>query len=364
MAIGRMLGYPACCLNFFEDTWVAGSIDGTWQQLGAAGEERDSGMVVRGGAIAHTLHRHVGVRAVFHLPCSMHCEKSKGLAERHLELADSIGFGEEVAWTREILEWPVRWSARNAIAELVSPIHRTVARTDPGPGIRLARYEGQAYPDEGARGNRFPFRAEPCKPERVLEVYKKMGRLRNEVAVANGFGSYDAMLSAHQAVVRVAAAAKERLPADYRMRRTWDLGGGTGTLLVAIAEWFEQCPEMICVDRNAEALAIGRRAHGDSVRFVHADIIRMRAELADATNADVLILMPGRLLEQGHRYATELLAAVKRWPGMVIAYQYGDSQTAMPGLLSLAREWWTTRDVVVGGQHGFAVMPTLGDTMH
>jgi hypothetical protein len=154
-------------------------------------------------------------------------------------------------------------------------------------------------------------------------------------------------------------ATKASIPSDYRVRDIWDLGGGTGTLLRLVGDLLgKPWRQSICVEVNAAAVAIGRRVYGAGIEFRHANIVRFTEALGEATREDVLIIMPGRLLEMITCYASKVLDAVRRWPGLVVVYQYADTQSAMPGLLALARDWWPSRRVYDAQEGVLVVGPT------
>jgi hypothetical protein len=75
--VRTLLGYPACCRDFFEEVWVKEKfIDTTWPMAcnTQAKKEIDSHIVeVDGPVQANVLLRWLGVRAVSHLPCRFDC---------------------------------------------------------------------------------------------------------------------------------------------------------------------------------------------------------------------------------------------------------------------------------------------------
>src|SRR5678816_1000622 len=67
--VGRLLGFPACCRAFFERTWAQGTEDTTWQMA----------RPTEGPDECNILARWLGIRWVFHLPCSFRCEETRQL---------------------------------------------------------------------------------------------------------------------------------------------------------------------------------------------------------------------------------------------------------------------------------------------
>ena len=122
----------------------------------------------RGAQLANILWRWLGVRAVPHLPCRFDCGETIQFAERLLLVAERAGFTDEVNWIREILSWPVEWSALHGIAEVKTPILRLSTRTDATASKYVIRWTGTSYPQDGATGLRFPYRG----PARLVTVGK------------------------------------------------------------------------------------------------------------------------------------------------------------------------------------------------
>ena len=159
---GQLLGYPACCRAFFREVWVEQKfVDTTWPMAErtpeAEGGERT--IDIKGTPPeANILLRWLGVRAVPHLPHSFSCPKTVEFGRQLLALGEASGFAEEVAWIREMLRWPVEWSALHGIAIIVTPVVKISTRTDATAEKYVVRYHGDLYPEEGARGLVFPFR--------------------------------------------------------------------------------------------------------------------------------------------------------------------------------------------------------------
>jgi hypothetical protein len=77
-SMGRLLGFPACCIAFFRTTWVEDAcVDTTWAMAAGSASADESGRQIEIDADtpfqANILWRWMGVRAVPHLPCSFTC---------------------------------------------------------------------------------------------------------------------------------------------------------------------------------------------------------------------------------------------------------------------------------------------------
>ncbi len=159
-AIGRLLGHPSCCTEFFRRVWVGdGMMDTTWPMaLASAGPQHDGrALTVSGAAEANILWRWVGLRGVPHLPCGFDCPDTVALGRQCLDVGRRAGFSEEMAWLEEILSWPVEWSALHGIAKIRTPILKVATSTDATAVAYVVRRRGESYPLEGARGQRFPY---------------------------------------------------------------------------------------------------------------------------------------------------------------------------------------------------------------
>jgi hypothetical protein len=137
--IGNLLGYPSCCRRFFLRVRVEQQcVDTTWAMMTASvGDAGDGSRItdercatVFGPFETNVLWRQLGIRPVPHLPCKADCAESRRLAEALLDVGTRHGYGTEVAWMKEILAWPVEWSALHGIAEIKTPILRISTRTD------------------------------------------------------------------------------------------------------------------------------------------------------------------------------------------------------------------------------------------
>jgi hypothetical protein len=202
--IGTLLGYPGCCRDFFTRVWsVERWFDTTWPMADPGGDVR--------GAV-NVLWRWHGVRAVSHLPCSFACEASLALQTQMLALWHRR-WPDEGRWLAEILSWPVEWTALHGLAELRTPITRTVVPTDATATRLVVNFRGPGYPVEGAAGARFPHRT--TRQATPLRVVARSNPHHN------GFASLAAMQAAHAPLLSRAGGPYETIV---------DLGCGDGTL--------------------------------------------------------------------------------------------------------------------------------------
>ncbi|HTW35969.1 MAG TPA: hypothetical protein VMD53_15220 [Rhizomicrobium sp.] len=161
-AMGALLGYPRCCRAFFQAAYVESRIaDYTWL-IGRATRDahvRDSEVSVPATAETNILLRRLGIRALPHFPCTFACELSIELSGKMTALASSLGYGDEMRQLNEMLDWPLRWTARHGIAEVLTPVLKFVTHSHPTRETFALNWLGETVPAQAARGLRFPFRS-------------------------------------------------------------------------------------------------------------------------------------------------------------------------------------------------------------
>jgi hypothetical protein len=162
-ALAGLLGVPACC-GAHRRMWAAQAIDPTWPIAAGGpphdriGDENDRRVDIEGPWQTNILWRWLAVCAVPHLPCTLGCDASREVADRLNELGRQAGYDQEMDWMREILSWPVEWTALHGIAIVSTPILKISARTDATDRKFTVRRHGETYPTEGATGLCFPYR--------------------------------------------------------------------------------------------------------------------------------------------------------------------------------------------------------------
>jgi hypothetical protein len=205
--IGQLLGFPSCCVEFFQRTWAAG----VKETVHAMGDPN-------GPVECNILGRWLGIRWVTHLPCSFACEASRQVGLSFRSIVDR----ETAATVDEVLSWPVEWNALHGMAEIKMPVVKVVASTTYTPAKVTVRRPGTRWPVEGARGLVFPY------TERERLAPKAMTFLRPS---DNGFQSTAAMDAAHAMLLGA-------LRADRPLGRVVDLGCGNGLLLQKVKDEF------------------------------------------------------------------------------------------------------------------------------
>jgi len=340
-AIGELLGYPACCRDFFRRTWVdEGMVDTTWPMAVASGPVEDDTVDVGGPPVANILWRWVGARAVPHLPCRTDCAATVAFGEALLAVGRAAGFVAEMDWLEEVLSWPVEWSALHGIAEIKTPVLRVSTRTDATPVRYTVRRRGSGFPAEGARGLASPYEA-PVK----LRVTETRGYQRGiehgaEPQVIhddwyhldNGFSSRLGMRDAHRPLVAAAASAL-----DGSGGAVIDLGCGNGALLAALRAVAPRVDPW-GVERDPAKIAHAALLHPD-----HAPQLIVGDLFGDdvwppGVRFALAFVMPGRLLEVDAAAAARLRAHLAARCDRILVYAYGDWLTRAGGLAELARD--------------------------
>lgn len=326
--LGELFGYPECCRRFFQKVWTELDCrDTTWHMAANSAPATHHIIDVRAGdpALANILWRWIGVRAVPHLPCRFDCEASQALGERMLGVMEEMGARAEVDSMREILAWPLEWSALHGIAEIKTPLLRLCTRTD-ASGVKLVvRKHGDRYPVEGSIGLHFPFqtpdrtrltegRGFQIALKRSLVAEKDEGWLYRE----NGFASLEAMQKLHAPIV---GFVREVLGEGGG--RVLDLGCGNGALLDEISKHCRKV-EPYGVEYNSVAVQHARQALPRFYSNISVGDIFDESVWASGRRYALTLLMPGRLLEVEVVKAARLIEHVEAHSDAVVLYAYPD----------------------------------------
>lgn len=156
--IGDLLGFPRCCIHFFDRVWnTEKKRDTTLSMTG-----------VDGYAECNILGRWLGVRLVPHLPCSFECRATHDFGQ----MLSKLWPDEEYVWAREILSWQTRYSALHGVAIVTMPVVKVITSTDYTPDEWTIDRPGNV-PAEAPPGIGFPFR----KPSVIsLTSLKQFGK--------------------------------------------------------------------------------------------------------------------------------------------------------------------------------------------
>ena len=352
--IGELLGFPECCRRFFREIWVEQKfLDTTWPMAVNTAHRRTDDvheLEVQGPDVCNILLRWLGVRAVAHLPCAFNCTATLETAKMLDQVGRDRHFGEAVDWTREMLSWPVEWSALHGIAEIKTPILKISSRTDMTAEKYVVQKLGSSYPAEGSHGLAFPYRTDqeqvqltktpafarafdPVQIESfsaqirehaqrdavTVQAISPTGEILNETTAGswldNGFSSLEAMDDAHDVLLDATPFA-ELKPGDEVL----DLGCGNGRLLERLGELVPKL-ELYGIEVKHEVCRRARNGRGFTIYQGSMFDARTWGDL----DPDLIFFMPGRLLENGGAdFNPSQLRELLRRSERVVFYAYGD----------------------------------------
>lgn len=165
IAMGRLLGYPQCCLEAFQNVWLEGYTDPIWQQAQASSQSfirEQEGNRIRLKDVpwqSQSLLRLFGIGPIFHVKCSTHCQHTLDIANQWIDLADQQkmkGLAEMELFQR----MPMKWDCYKGISYITSPLFKistnSMATTQP----YQVEFEGTYFPSEGGNGLGFPWSEE------------------------------------------------------------------------------------------------------------------------------------------------------------------------------------------------------------
>ncbi len=331
--IGRLLGYPSCCHQFFFDVWVErGLIDTTWPMAIATAPAADGehSVEVNGPPEANILWRWMGLRAVPHLPCSFTCQPTVVLGQQFIQIGRQAGYEQEMDWLLEILSWPVQWSALHGIAEIKTPLVKVSTRTDATAHEYVVRRPGSSYPDEGATGLGFPYQtaAKLRRPQRQTT----RSAHPDWYAADNGFVSVTAMTKAHEPIVAAVTAVLSPHGGSVL-----DLGCGNGALLQKIRR-ANPAVAPFGLELDDGRIAHARQLHPTFAdNFLTGNLLTNNAIWPPERQYTMAILMPGRLLEAPPKQADQLRQRLRTQCDHILVYTYDDWLERYGNLAKLAQ---------------------------
>ena len=127
--IGKMLGYPECCIEYFKENFPK-NYDPVWLN------DND---VPDGEAVANILLRYFGIRIISHLACSPHCEGSIKVGRERLEIIREIDL-QAADWLLEFLAMPMTWNSYHGVVEVDTPNFLGLTHTFPMDKPRIIKW--------------------------------------------------------------------------------------------------------------------------------------------------------------------------------------------------------------------------------
>lgn len=293
--IGTLLGFPPCCIEFFSRVWRT--------------ERRQDptpfmeGLEEPGDPKANILFRWLGVRLVPHMPCSFVCKETERQATAMASLARSKGLDDEVTAIEQVLAQPVKYSALHGIGMIETPSFRFAFSTDWSPVLKTFSREAVGGEDL----------------DRTIRVSP------SQSANDNGFPSEELMDSSHLVIVQAVGGCESAI----------DLGCGDGTLLSKLTEG--RVGKWTGIELRAPVAHRGSKRY-PLVRFVVGRVEEIVTQCPETLGEhDVILLMPGRLIELGEEKARTIRRALKAIGRRLVVYAYGDWLRRFPGLEALTK---------------------------
>jgi len=134
--IGKLLGYPECCINFFNEIWP-NYYDPIFQAAERTNdhryEETNFSKIIyieNPYPEANQTLRYVGIRITSHLPCSFKCEETKKIGKYWIKTMEEID-PEAMEWALEILSSPIVWDSYHGVVEVWTPYFIVISNTFP-----------------------------------------------------------------------------------------------------------------------------------------------------------------------------------------------------------------------------------------
>lgn len=286
-AIGDMLGFPHCCIKSFVEYWKE---DG-WRDLTIHSFD---GQDQRNLMYNNVLLRHIGIRGVFHLPCSTECEPSVQIGAQIIGIMmHTEGLMDPADWLQELLSMPMEWSSLHGVAMVTTPILKTIYASDPLPKKAVLNLRSDSYPKEGASGTKFPF-----QHFRQLKLKKSSDSDYTD----NGFGSRSSMEAAHKFILSLVPNISGNV---------LDLGCGNGRLLKAIKNEY---PKVFIQGVDTQKM------NADGWRFYQENIY----DFVWTEQYDLVLMSVERLFETSPDTSIDLLRAIHQHSEYLILSTYNN----------------------------------------
>lgn len=154
----RLSGVPECCALFHREVWAVHRFqDFTWPMACNSGRPSPVNCIELESHRVNMFWKWLGIPAVYFNPCSLNCALAGERCDAFQRQAINGGFAEIIAWMKEIFSWPIQWTARHGIAEILSPIVKVIVPTDATATTFTIRLHSDVRPANTPRGLGFPY---------------------------------------------------------------------------------------------------------------------------------------------------------------------------------------------------------------
>jgi len=309
--IGKLLGFPDCCIAFFQKYWIEENFVDTSWPMSLSGTQ--------GPKECNILLRWLGIRAVSHLPCSFDCKDTYQIARTNIEWGYQNGLAQEMEWLEEMLDWPVQWSALHGIAEIRTPILKISTRTDATGDLVEVNKPGYSYPAEGSSGVKFPYINKAKTIVTKTNAFKRSILLENQWR-DNGFSTFEAMSHSHQVLLK----SLETLDTS-QFYNIMDFGCGNAELLKSIQQRVLKNSKIHGVELDSDRYSRIKYNVTDlnTGEFYNQNMFDSEANWW-SESYDLIILMPGRLAECSQEHRENFLNWIRNKSKWILLYAYGD----------------------------------------
>jgi len=123
MTIGRLLGYPECCVKFFVEKWSQGILDLTYETAMNTPDCVVEGqtVIVQGSPFVNTLLRYFGFKICPFFACSFQCDKAIAFGKEWFDIMKELD-KQAAEVLLEFLSMRTKWSMRNLIIFVEHPL--------------------------------------------------------------------------------------------------------------------------------------------------------------------------------------------------------------------------------------------------
>jgi hypothetical protein len=126
-AVGELLGYPDCCMDFFLPVWIDGGVaDPIYETAeNTEGSEviAENEINVSGLAALNRISKYFGMQLVPFFTCSFGCEDALKFADEVYDIIHER-VPDEAEALMEFLSMPITWNMKNMITYVTHPLFR------------------------------------------------------------------------------------------------------------------------------------------------------------------------------------------------------------------------------------------------